>query len=105
MWDLMRGRGAASLALGVEAEVVKFAKSGRYFGVLSPNGIEIYSTKMKLLSSVTYPKRLHDIVFCQIDDEDVMLTGSEDGKLLVYSVDPKLGICELKGHFGGHSNR
>lgn len=44
MWDLMRGRGAASLALGVEAEVVRWAKSGRYFGVLSPKGIDIYST-------------------------------------------------------------
>lgn len=44
MWDLMRGRGAASLPLGVEAEVVRWAKSGRYFGVLSPKGIDIYST-------------------------------------------------------------
>lgn len=60
---------------------------------------------MKLLSSVVYRKRLHDIVFCQLDDEDVMLTGTEDGKLLVYAVDADKGQCELKGSFGGHSNR
>lgn len=43
MWDLMRGRGAASLALGSEAEIVKFAPSGTHFAVLYPRKVEIYS--------------------------------------------------------------
>lgn len=43
MWDLMRGRGAASLALGQEAEIVKFAPSGTHFAVLYPRKVEIYS--------------------------------------------------------------
>lgn len=43
MWDLMRGRGAASLALGAEAEVVRFSASGAYFAVLLPNRVDIYA--------------------------------------------------------------
>lgn len=43
MWDLMRGRGAASLVLGQEAEIVKFAPSGTHFAVLYPRKVEIYS--------------------------------------------------------------
>lgn len=43
MWDLMRGRGAASLPLGQEAEIVKFAPSGTHFAVLYPRKVEIYS--------------------------------------------------------------
>lgn len=51
MWDLMRGRGAASLALGQEAEIVKFAPSGTHFAVLYPRKVEIYS----LVSSFQLP--------------------------------------------------
>lgn len=51
MWDLMRGRGAASLALGTEAELVKFSPSGTHFAVLYPKKVEIYS----LVSSLLHP--------------------------------------------------
>ena len=65
MWDLMRGRGAASLALGVgklvpyvnplivayssiarnvEAEKVKFSADGKHFAILTPQGIDVYTT-------------------------------------------------------------
>lgn len=65
MWDLMRGRGAASLALGVgelipyvhplddaysglarnvEAEKVKFSADGKHFAILTPHGIDVYTT-------------------------------------------------------------
>lgn len=65
MWDLMRGRGAASLALGVgkciprhlreshadqksveipEAEIVKFSEDGKHFAILTPQGIDVYTT-------------------------------------------------------------
>lgn len=60
MWDLMRGRGAASLPLGsgksrclegnrdingmcLEAELVKFSQQGTHFAVLFPRKIQIYS--------------------------------------------------------------
>lgn len=43
MWDLMRGRGAASLQLGSEAELVKFSPRGTHFAVLYPRKVEIYS--------------------------------------------------------------
>lgn len=43
MWDLMRGRGAASLPLGSEAELVKFSPRGTHFAVLYPKKVEIYS--------------------------------------------------------------
>ncbi|WRT63591.1 uncharacterized protein IL334_000514 [Kwoniella shivajii] len=50
MWDLMRGRGAASLPLGSEPEMVKFSQTGTHFAVLFPRKIQIYS----LVSSVIY---------------------------------------------------
>jgi hypothetical protein len=43
MWDLMRGRGAASLPLGTEAELVKFSPRGTHFAVLFPKKVQIYS--------------------------------------------------------------
>lgn len=43
MWDLMRGRGASSLGLGWEAELVRFSRSGGIFAILGLGGIEIYT--------------------------------------------------------------
>ncbi|KAJ9092506.1 hypothetical protein QFC19_008719 [Naganishia cerealis] len=123
MWDLMRGRGAASLALGAEstltsheidppeADVVKFAPDGNHFGILLPTGIDVYTTRMAKVGSVTYNRRLHDIVFVKIGEVKYLLTGTEEGKLLVYQLDlspesiENETACRLLGTLGGHSNR
>ncbi|KAJ9124197.1 hypothetical protein QFC22_000994 [Naganishia vaughanmartiniae] len=111
MWDLMRGRGAASLALGAEADVVRFAPDGNHFGILLPTGIDVYTTRMVKVGSISSNRRLHDIVFVKIDEAEFLLTGTEEGKLLVYRLDlspesiENETACQSLGVLGGHSNR
>ncbi|KAI5454932.1 Protein mak11 [Naganishia albida] len=111
MWDLMRGRGAASLALGVEAEVVKFTEDGKHFAILTPQGIDVYSTRMTKIGTIPSTRRLHDIVFAKMDETEYLLTGTEEGKLLLYRLDfseesiEKGTACQQLGALAGHSNR
>ncbi|KAJ9106078.1 hypothetical protein QFC21_001217 [Naganishia friedmannii] len=111
MWDLMRGRGAASLALGAEADVVRFAPDGNHFGILLPTGIDVYTTRMVKVGSISSNRRLHDIVFVKIEEAEFLLTGTEEGKLLVYRLDlsresiENETACQSLGALRGHSNR
>ena len=67
MWDLMRGKGSASMKLGkgklvadsplllctnsfVEGEVIRWTPSGTRFAVTSQTSIDIYSTVCTLLN-------------------------------------------------------
>ncbi len=116
MWDLMRGRGAASLALGREAGVVRFSGDGARFAVASDEGVEVYALvrlrtrwrgpgkrltdggrraqDMKPVARITYPRRLLDVEFATMHDaatgadREVLLAGAEDGKTLCYEVGP-----------------
>ena len=107
MWDLMRGRGAASLPLGtgklhtiqagcesdkVEAEMVKFSPLGTHFAVLYPKKVEIYSLTLKLLKTITGPARFNTLVFANIpvneeEDMEVICIGTEKGLIEVYSLE------------------
>ncbi|ORY31924.1 hypothetical protein BCR39DRAFT_479450 [Naematelia encephala] len=95
MWDLMRGRGAASLALGSEAELVKFSPNGTHFAVLFPKKIQIYSLTLKLLHTLETKSRFNSIVFAILpkngdddqEDVEVLCVGTEKGEVEVYQVD------------------
>ncbi|KAI0831978.1 WD40 repeat-like protein [Trametes gibbosa] len=108
MWDLMRGKGSASMKLGKEAELVRWSTDGSLFAVQAQNTIDVYSTDMELLHSITHPSRLHDIKFCKhIDgDGELLLAGGEDKKLSVYEV-PKdhTKVPTIVADMVGHANR
>ncbi|KAI9062766.1 WD40 repeat-like protein [Trametes sanguinea] len=105
MWDLMRGKGSASTKIGKEGELVRWSTDGTLFAVQAQNTIDVYSTEMDLLHSITHPSRLHDIKFCKRVDGDgeLLLAGGEDKKLAIYDV-PKdhskapTIIAEMIGH-------
>lgn len=105
MWDLMRGRGAASLPLGIgtsldwnldmangtEAEQVKFSPLGTHFAVLFPKKIEIYSLSLVLLNTLETKSRYNSLLFAEVDLDgltvEVLCVGSEKGVVEVYDVD------------------
>ncbi|WVQ94013.1 hypothetical protein IAU59_001091 [Kwoniella sp. CBS 9459] len=97
MWDLMRGRGAASLPLGSEAEMVKFSQTGTHFAVLFPRKIQIYSLTLKLLHTLTTQSRFNTLVFAALskpgpgedgetEDEELLCVGTEKGIVEVYNI-------------------
>ncbi|WVF66398.1 hypothetical protein IAT40_001138 [Kwoniella sp. CBS 6097] len=96
MWDLMRGRGAASLPLGTEPEMVKFSATGTHFAVLFPKKIQIYSLTLKLLHTLTTKSRFNTLVFASLpssgEDEDddgeeeLLCVGTEKGVVEIYSI-------------------
>lgn len=114
-----------------EADVVRFAQDGKHFGILLPTGIDVYTTvrhfflfltftlpykprnlqRMVKVGSISSNRRLHDIVFVKIGEDEFLLTGTEEGKLLVYRLDlstESIGnetACQSLGALGGHSNR
>ncbi|KAH9893158.1 WD40 repeat-like protein [Cubamyces lactineus] len=108
MWDLMRGKGSASTKIGKEGELVRWSTDGSFFAVQAQNTIDIYSTEMELLHSITHPSRLHDIKFCKRADGDgeLLFAGGEDKKLSVYDV-PRdhAKVPTIIAEMVGHSNR
>ncbi|KAH9940771.1 WD40 repeat-like protein [Epithele typhae] len=108
MWDLMRGKGSASIKLGKEGELVRWSVDGSIFGVQTQNTIDIYNTDMELLHTVTHPSRIQDIHFCKriIGEGDLLLVGAEDKKLTIYTVpDDRTQIPAVIAEMVGHSNR
>jgi protein MAK11 len=105
MWDLMRGRGAASLPLGIgtsshyymgmadeiEAEQVKFSPLGTHFAVLFLKKIEIYSLSLVLLNTLETKNRYNSLLFAEVDLDglpvEVLCVGTEKGVVEVYDVD------------------
>ncbi|KAI0730841.1 WD40-repeat-containing domain protein [Earliella scabrosa] len=105
MWDLMRGKGSASTKIGKEAELVRWSTDGSIFAVQAHSTIDIYSTEMDLLHSITHTSRLHDIKFCKrvVGEGELLLAGAEDKKLSIYEVPkdrtkPPTIIAEMAGH-------
>ncbi|WVQ80447.1 hypothetical protein IAT38_002552 [Cryptococcus sp. DSM 104549] len=104
MWDLMRGRGAASLPLGSEPELVKFSQQGTHFAVLFPKKIQIYSLTLKLLHTLTTTSRFNTLAFALLppvntgsgsaesdsdaegEETEVLCVGTEKGVVEVYRV-------------------
>ncbi|KIM32943.1 hypothetical protein M408DRAFT_326639 [Serendipita vermifera MAFF 305830] len=85
MWDLMRGKGSASMKLGKEGECVRWTPSGTRFAISSGLGIEVYSTKMALLQSITHSARIHNIGFCKgPNGQDLLLVAAEDKRVTLY---------------------
>ncbi|KAI9635994.1 WD40-repeat-containing domain protein [Dioszegia hungarica] len=92
MWDLMRGRGAASLALGTEAEIVRFSPLGTHFAVLFPKKVELYSLTLKLLHRIETKSRFNTLEFALIpgaegEEEEVLCVGTEKGVVEVRKVE------------------
>jgi len=112
MWDLMRGRGAASLPLGmgefcifllgprlmecdrVEAEQVKFSPLGTHFAVLFPKQIQIYTLNLKMVSTLTTTSRFNSLLFASIprNTEDVV---DENREIEVLCVGTEKGVIEV----------
>ncbi|KAJ7029782.1 WD40-repeat-containing domain protein [Mycena alexandri] len=91
--------------LGKEAELVRWSSDGSLFVVQVASTIDVYTTDMNLLHTITHPARLHDVQFCKrVNGEgDVLLAGAEDKKLAIYalSTDPETPpriIAEMTGH-------
>ncbi|KAH7873889.1 WD40-repeat-containing domain protein [Lentinula edodes] len=120
MWDMMRGRGVASVKLGKEGEIVRWSTDGEMFAVQSGKEIDIYGTDMSLLYSITHPSRLHDIKFCKRAHHDgqVLLASAEDKKVSIYdflplpgqptasdSGDNKESSPKIVAELVGHGNR
>ncbi|PCH44568.1 WD40 repeat-like protein [Wolfiporia cocos MD-104 SS10] len=108
MWDLMRGNGSASTKLGKEAEVVHWSTDGSLFVVLTQSTIDIYSTDMTLLHTITHPSRLHDVKFCKrvVGNGEVLLVAAEDKKLSVYDLPSDRTIVPpVVAEMVGHTNR
>ncbi|KAF9067183.1 WD40-repeat-containing domain protein, partial [Rhodocollybia butyracea] len=107
MWDMMRGRGVASVKLGKEGEIVRWSTGGEMFAVQSGKDIDIYSTDMSLLHSINHPSRLHDIKFCKPvrREREVLFAAAEDKKVSVYDLLPKGAKPNLIAQIVGHENR
>ncbi|TDL23704.1 WD40 repeat-like protein [Rickenella mellea] len=108
MWDLMRGKGSASTKLGKEGEIVRWSSTGHRFIVQTQSTIDVYSTEMSLLQTLTHPSRIHDAKFCRRVDggEELLLVAAEDKKVTIYSVDSDSDTSlPVVGELVGHTNR
>ncbi|KAN0126332.1 WD40-repeat-containing domain protein [Lactarius tabidus] len=108
MWDLMRGRRAASVKLGFEGELVRWSTTGSLLIVQCQKTIHVYSTDLALLHTLEHSSRIHDVKFAQrVDGEgEVVLVAAEDKKTTVYEVSPNSGtFLHAIAYLVGHGNR
>ncbi|KAF8489911.1 WD40-repeat-containing domain protein [Russula emetica] len=108
MWDLMRGRRAASMKLGFEGELVRWSTTGSMLIVQYQRNINVYSTELAALYTLEHASRIHDVKFVQrVDGEgEVLLVAAEDKKTTVYEVHPNIHtIMHPVAYLVGHKNR
>ncbi|KAI9440753.1 WD40-repeat-containing domain protein [Lactarius indigo] len=108
MWDLMRGRRAASVKLGFEGELVRWSTTGSLLIVQYQKIINVYSTDLTLLHTMEHASRIHDVKFAQrIDGKgEVVLVAAEDKNTTVYELSPDSGaFLRAIAHLVGHGNR
>jgi len=88
MWDLMRGRRAASMKLGFEGELVRWSTTGSLLIVQSQKTVIVYSTELEILHTLEHASRIHDVKFVQRvgGGGEVVLIAAEDKKTTVYEV-------------------
>ncbi|RXK37655.1 hypothetical protein M231_05067 [Tremella mesenterica] len=117
MWDLMRGRGASSLALGQEAELVSWSPTGMFFAVLFTHKIEIYSLSIKLLHTLESKIRFNTMTIASLPSTDpdgqptlVLCVGTEKGVVEVHRLEEPIeegdpwNVIKIST-LGGHTNR
>ncbi|KAH9074849.1 WD40-repeat-containing domain protein [Lactarius deliciosus] len=108
MWDLMRGRRAASVKLGFEGELVRWSTTGSLLIVQYQKIINVYSTDLTLLHTMEHASRIHDVKFAQRvhGEGEVVLVAAEDKKTTVYDVCPDSGtFLRAIAYLIGHGNR
>ncbi|KAF8273186.1 WD40-repeat-containing domain protein [Lactarius quietus] len=108
MWDLMRGRRAASVKLGFEGELVRWSTKGSLLIVQYQKTINVYSTDLALLHTLDHSSRIHDVKFAQRvgGEGEVVLVAAEDKKTTVYEVSPDSGtFLRAIAYLVGHGNR
>lgn len=105
MWDLMRGKGSASIKLGKEGEIVRWSSRGAFFVVQYRSSLEIFSTDMVLRHTLSHASRIHSVRFCRWADSEaeLMFVAAEDKKVSVYRFledpeKPPSVIAEMVGH-------
>ncbi|KAH9962668.1 WD40-repeat-containing domain protein [Russula dissimulans] len=108
MWDLMRGRRAASMKLGFEGELVRWSTTGSSLIVQSQNNINVYSTELTVLHTVEHGSRIHDVKFVQRvgGEGELLLVAAENKTTTVYEVSSDADvILRPIAHLVGHRNR
>ncbi|KAI0295403.1 WD40-repeat-containing domain protein [Multifurca ochricompacta] len=95
MWDLMRGRSAASTKLGFEGELVRWSTTGSFL------------VELATLYTLEHTSRIHDVKFAKkVDGSEIVLVAAEDKKTTVYEVIVDTGtLLRPTAHLIGHGNR
>ncbi|PSS35351.1 hypothetical protein PHLCEN_2v1688 [Hermanssonia centrifuga] len=108
MWDLMRGKGSGSTKIYKEGELVRWSTDGDLFVLQTLFTLDIYSTDVKLLHTITHPSRIHDVKFCKraIGEGEVLLVAAEDKKVSVYDLpSDRTQVPTVVAEMIGHTNR
>ncbi|KAN0061474.1 Protein mak11 [Thecaphora frezii] len=99
MWDLMRGRAAASTKIGIEADLVRWDTRGKRFAVLAYRQAMIFKTDMTKIAEVEDKKRIGDIQFARVrlpggggEEHELLFVALEDGVVKVYDLDAKVAV-------------
>ncbi|KAH9987132.1 WD40-repeat-containing domain protein [Russula compacta] len=107
MWDLMRGRRAASMKLGFEGELVRWSTTGSLLIVQNHKTINVYSMELAVLYTLEHASRIHDVKFAQrVSGGEVVFVAAEDKKTTAYEVSTDTDtVLRPIAHLVGHKNR
>lgn len=95
MWDLMRGRAAASTRIGIEADLVRWDTKGTRFAVLAYRQAMIFKTDMTKIAEIEDKRRIGDVQFARVKlpgsetQHELLFAALEDGTVKIYDLDAK----------------
>lgn len=108
MWDLMRGVGAASVKIGVEADQIRWNSKGDLFAVFAMRQVMVFATDMSKVAEIEQSRRVHDVTFFK----EFILVACDDAAVHIYNMDDLIEQGEEEsptpteiGRLVGHNNR
>ncbi|KAG9104231.1 hypothetical protein FRC06_004215 [Ceratobasidium sp. 370] len=117
MWDMMRGKGAASTKLGKgkpstsfqsKGELVRWSVGGKTFVVQAGSTLDIFRTDMTALDNISHPSRIHSVKYWQhpeLPGQDILLVAAEDRFVTAYLTGDAQQQSRIIAKFEGHTNR
>lgn len=115
MWDLMRGKPAASTKIPTSADKIAWDTKGSRFAVVAGPSMRVYDTAMNLVGETQTRVRWHDVLFYSFRDEEnraheALIAAGEDKMVHVFDAEhpfEREGVPTFRevAQLTGHGNR
>ena len=104
LWDLVKGRTTFMSKLEEVAEEVRWSPSGKMYGLRGGRTVSVFRVGEGACVALEHSRRVTS--FCFGNEDDAVITGTEDGKIRAWRLDRKGETAEVVVELdGAHASR